>query len=65
MWEFYLRDHLAVELAIDGAAVLVDELECVRAVAVHVAVSVRRASVREQEHYLQIRNSFKMCPMLK
>lgn len=41
-----------MELAVDGLASGIDQFEGVRAVAVHLAVTVRDASVREQEHGL-------------
>ena len=44
---------LEVELAIDGMALGVEQLEGVRAVAVHVAVAVRQATVAEQEGHLR------------
>ena len=44
---------LEVELAIDGMALGVEQLEGVRAVAVHVAVAVRKATVAEQEGHLR------------
>ena len=43
---------LEVELAVDGLALGVDQLEGVRAVAVHVAVAVGQATVAEQEGHL-------------
>lgn len=42
-----------MELAVDGLAVGVDQLEGVRAVAVHVAVAVGKTAVAEQEGHLQ------------
>lgn len=44
--------NLVVELAVEGLVLGVDQLEGVRAVAVQESVSVRGASVREQEHDL-------------
>lgn len=44
---------LVVELAVDWLAVAVEQLEGVRAVAVHVAVAVRETAVTEQEGHLQ------------
>lgn len=44
--------HLVVELAVDGLASGIDQFEGVGAVAVHLAVTVRDASVGEQEHGL-------------
>lgn len=44
---------LVVELAVDGLAVVVEQLEGVRAVAVHVAVAVGKTAVAEQEGHLQ------------
>jgi len=44
-----------VELAIDCLAVLVGELERVRAVAVHVTVSIGSTAVGEEEHHLMNR----------
>lgn len=43
---------LVMELAIDRLAVLVDQLEGVWAVAIHVSVAIRDASVTEQEGHL-------------
>lgn len=42
-----------MELAVDWLAVAVDQLEGVRAVAVHVAVAVGKTAVTEQEGHLQ------------
>lgn len=47
------RTDLVVELAVDGLAVVIDELEGMRAVAVHVAVAVGKTTVTEQEGHLQ------------
>ena len=44
--------YLVVELAVDPLVLVVHELECVRAVAVHVSMTIRYASVAEQEHNL-------------
>ena len=46
------RTHLHVELAVDGLAFSIHQLERVAAVAVHVPVAVGRAAVREQERHL-------------
>lgn len=42
-----------MELAVDGLATVVDQLEGVRAVAVHVAVAIGQTAVAEQEGHLQ------------
>lgn len=42
-----------MELAVDGLAVVVEQLKGVRAVAVHVAVAVGKTAVAEQEGHLQ------------
>ena len=49
-----------MELAVHRFVVLVDQLERVAAVAVHVAVAVRRAAVREQEGHL-VRGLWPQC----
>ena len=49
---YFPPPHLVVELAVDGLAPVVDQFEGVGAVAVHVAVAVRDAAVREQERHL-------------
>ena len=41
-----------MELAVHSLVVLVDQLEGVAAVAIHVAIAVRRAAVGEQEGHL-------------
>lgn len=41
-----------MEFAVNGLIIGVDEFESMRAVSVHVPVSVRDASVREEEHHL-------------
>ena len=41
-----------MELAVDPLVLVVHELECVRAVAVHVSMTIRYASVAEQDHNL-------------
>ena len=46
------RTHLHVELAVDGLAFSIHQLERVAAVAVHVPVAVGRAAVRGQERHL-------------
>ena len=46
------KSHLVVELAVDHLVVAVDELERVRAIAVHVTMTVGNASIREQDHDL-------------
>lgn len=42
-----------MELAVDGLAFGVEQLEGVRAIAVHVAVAVGKTAVAEQEGHLQ------------
>jgi hypothetical protein len=42
-----------MEFTVDGLAFGVNELECVRAVAIHVTVTIRCATVAKQEHHLQ------------
>lgn len=54
---------LVVELAVDGFAVVIDQLEGVRAVAIHVAVAVGKPSVTEQEGNLQ-GNDVSECDLL-
>ena len=44
--------YLPVELAVHSLVVLVDQLEGVAAIAIHVAITVRRAAVGEQEGHL-------------
>ena len=44
--------YLIVEFAVDGLSVLVDHLEGVGAVAVHVTMAIRDAPVTEQERDL-------------
>ena len=44
--------YLPVELAVHCHIVLVDQLEGVAAIAVHVAIAIGRATVREQEGHL-------------
>mmetsp|Transcript_9343 Transcript_9343/g.29469 ORF Transcript_9343/g.29469 Transcript_9343/m.29469 type:complete len:472 (+) Transcript_9343:83-1498(+) len=47
--------RLVVELAVHCLSVSIDKLECVRAIAVHVAVSIRDATVGEEEADLMSR----------
>ena len=47
--------HLVDELAVHGLAVLVDQLEGVAPVAVHVAIAIRDATVTEQKGDLGMR----------
>ena len=47
--------YLGVEFDIDGFSLLVNHLKCVTAVTVHVTVTVRCTSVREQERHLVTR----------
>ena len=44
--------HLVVELAVDRLPILVHHLECVRSVAIHVAIAIRNATVTEQDGHL-------------
>ena len=48
----YRRLYLVVELCPDVLSCPVDQLECVAAVAVHVAVTVRDPAIGEQHRYL-------------
>ena len=49
----YLQNYLVVELAVDRLPILVHHLECVRSVAIHVAIAIRDATVTEQDGHLQ------------
>ena len=44
-----MRAHLVVELAVDGVAIFVHQLEGVGAIAIHMTVAIRDASIAEQE----------------
>ena len=44
-----VRAHLVMELAVDWLAIFVHQLEGVGAIAIHVTVAIRDASITEQE----------------
>ena len=44
-----VRAHLVVELVVDGVAIFVHQLEGVGAIAIHMTVAIRDASIAEQE----------------
>lgn len=44
--------HLVVELAVDRFAFRVDQFEGVRSVAIHMAISIRQATIAEEERHL-------------
>ena len=45
--------YLVVELAVDRLPILVHHLECVRSIAIHVAIAIRNATVTEQDGHLR------------
>ena len=47
-----VRAHLVMELAVDWLAIFVHQLEGVGAIAIHVTVAIRDASITEQEGHL-------------
>ena len=56
-----MRAHLVVELAVDGVAIFVHQLEGVGAIAIHMTVAIRDASIAEQEDLVRVCMCVCMC----
>lgn len=50
-----LNKNLVVEFAVDHLILAVDQFECMRTVAVHMAVSIGNASITKEKHNLMRR----------